>query len=330
MTNIFNQRDGFNSRLLLYVKRTTGINFHKISEIKKGVWIVFAKNERWVIKEFTNPDKLKQQILLTNLLWKHGFKNTYRFHRIHDSGPCYFEKRCLGVLQYVEPNNGKSFQFDTAKNRSEAIELLCHFHSVSAKCMFVLKDKLPTFNLLEKWEKRLETFKRNCQEIKESSIYPYLEKYIQVGELSLNVMKAHETYFFKKPHCILHGDLAHHNFLRKNDGSLYLIDFDLISIGPKHIDILQYCNRILPSIGWSPERLFAEGDAIGQYGKDTPFLAALLYPADIFREWNYFFSYDKKKQKKHWKHLKEITFRQFEKRMQFSTWMINRMESDLL
>lgn len=288
-----------------------------------------AKKEKWIIKEFPTPEKLMLQMLLTNLLWRHGFKRTYRFHRIHDSGPCYFENRCLGIIQYVESDDGNAFHFDSAKNRSEAMDLLCHFHSASAKCLFAIKDKLHKFNLLEKWEKRLENFKRNCDFFKGSSMYPFLEQYIRMGELSLEVMKAHKQYFFKEPHCILHGDLAHHNFLRKNNSNLYLIDFDLISIGPMHIDILQYCNRILPSIDWSSTRLFAEGTAIRQYRKDIPFLAALLYPADIFREWNYFMSFEKKKQKKQWNHLKEITFRQFEKRMRFSNWVIERIDSDL-
>ena len=34
-------------------------------------------------------------------------------------------------------------------------------------------------------------------------------------------------------------------------GELYLIDFDLISIGPIMADYLQYANRILPFLNWS-------------------------------------------------------------------------------
>lgn len=319
-------RDGFNSRLLLYVKRKTGINFRKISPIKKGVWIASSSEESWVIKEFLNPEKLKQQILFTNLLQMHGFKNTYKFHRIHETGPCFFEKKCLGILQLIESDKDTSFNYDSLENRRDSLALLCHFHSVSSKCLPMLKDHLYKSNLLEKWERRLKNFKRNCRTLKESSVYPYLNRYIQLGEFALQSMREHQSYYFKKPHCILHGDLAHHNFIRKIDGSLFIIDFDLIGIGPKEIDILQYCNRILPSIDWSPSRLFSEGEAISQYDKDVPFLAALLYPADIFREWNYFFNYDKKKRKKQWRYLKEVTFHQFEKRMRFSKWILDQIK----
>ena len=34
--------------------------------------------------------------------------------------------------------------------------------------------------------------------------------------------------------------------MRTSKGELYLIDFDLISIGPEMADYLQYANRILP------------------------------------------------------------------------------------
>ncbi|WP_212952570.1 aminoglycoside phosphotransferase family protein [Siminovitchia terrae] len=329
MTNIFNQsRDGFNSRLLLYLKKRTGIDFRKISNIKKAVWITSSENERWIIKEFPNSDKLIQQVQLTELLWKHGFHNTYRFHPIHRNGPCYFEGRCLGIIQYIESLKHKRFYYDSAENREEALSLLCRFHSTTSKCVPQLKDKLIKFDLLKKWEKRLEKFKRNFVSLKGLSVYPHLDKYIAIGEASLQIMRGHKAYFSMGPYCILHGDLAHHNFIRQADGSLFMIDFDLASIGPKQIDILQYCNRILPEIGWSPTRLFAEGEAISQFKKDIPFLAALLYPADIFREWNYFSDYDKKKQKKYWKHLKDITFHQFEKRMVFSKWIVNQIEGD--
>lgn len=294
--------------------------------IKKGVWIASSAKERWVIKEFQNTGKLKRQVLLTKLLRMHGFKNTYEFHHIHENGPCFFEQKCLGILQYIDSDKDTAFDFESLENRRDSLALLSHFHSISSKCLPVLKDQLYKSDLLEKWERRIENFKRNCESLKESSVYPYLNRYIQLGEFALQSMREHKSYFSKKPHCILHGDLAHHNFIRRKDGCLFLIDFDLAGIGPKEIDILQYCNRILPSINWSSARLFAEGEAISQFEKDVPFLAALLYPADIFREWNYFINYDKKKQKKQWRHLKEITFYQFEERMRFSKWILDQIK----
>lgn len=322
-------RDGFNSRLLLYAKRKTGIPFSNISKIKEGVWLASSAKENWVIKEFSTPEKLTHQILLTKSLKKHGFKNTYQFHPLHKYGPCFFENRCIGFLQYIDTVKDQPFHYASARNRADALALLSDFHCNSSKCVPELKDSLNHFNLLEKWEKRLGNFKKNFQSMKELYEYAPFATYSKLGEYALRIMKTYKSYFVSGPHCVLHGDLAHHNFIRKKDGELYLIDFDLMSIGPKQIDILQYCNRILPEIDWSPFRLFDEGEAISQYQKDIPFLAALIYPADIYREWNYFVHYDKKKQRKHWKHLKDITLLQYDNRMQFSKWLIGQIESTL-
>src|SRR5690606_14014221 len=83
---------------------------------------------------------------------------------------------------------------------------------------------------------------------------------------------------------ILHGDVAHHNFLRAKDQSLYLLDFDLVAIGSPHSDYLQYANRILPFMNWSFEEL--KEYPIFKYSlEEIGFLHALAYPTDIFREW---------------------------------------------
>lgn len=93
-----------------------------------------------------------------------------------------------------------------------------------------------------------------------SSIKYFLDDYI-ISELiswanwSLAGMVRKRRFFQKEPSVILHGDVAHHNFLRDKNGKLHLIDFDLISIGPPSFDYLQYANRILPSIDWSLGKL---------------------------------------------------------------------------
>ncbi len=70
-------------------------------------------------------------------------------------------------------------------------------------------------------------------------------------------LEGEHHYFLDQPHCIIHGDVAHHNFIRGKDEALSLIDFDLIGIAPSYLDLLQYCNRILPSLNWSAPALFS-------------------------------------------------------------------------
>ncbi|MFK4997593.1 phosphotransferase [Bacillus sp. N9] len=90
-----------------------------------------------------------------------------------------------------------------------------------------------------------------------SLVFSYTEQCRENREWALEQMKADPSFFQKEPHCIIHGDVAYHNFIRGKDGKLYVIDFDLIRIASAMIDILQFCNRILPSLRWDARQLFS-------------------------------------------------------------------------
>ena len=129
-------------------------------------------------------------------------------------------------------------------------------------------------------------------------------------------MKENESFFFKEPYVILHGDVAHHNFLRDTSGNLHLIDFDLIHIGPESIDLLQYANRILPSIDWSIDQL-SQYQQISKFLKERAFLYALAFPTDIFREWNRILREKKHENQHHYKYVIELTLNQLYLRRKF-------------
>jgi len=129
-------------------------------------------------------------------------------------------------------------------------------------------------------------------------------------------MEKNRDFFYNEPFVILHGDVAHHNFLRDTMGKLYLIDFDLISIGPNSLDFLQYANRILPFIDWSFARL-QHFPYIDRFLQDEGFLFALAYPADIFREWNRMVKENSHHDKAKLKQVMDLTIGQFNARKQF-------------
>ncbi|MFS0647123.1 phosphotransferase [Siminovitchia sp. 179-K 8D1 HS] len=320
------KRDGFETRLLLYIRRVVGHHFRDIFIIKKGVWLIKSEKERWVIKEFTGQKKLQTQIYLTRCLFEHGFMNTYDFHPV---GAVHFEDRVFGLIRHLEQNQDEPFHYGSARCRKDALALLSRFHDKTAQFLDMFRAHLLVFDQLNKWEKRLNDFKNKMDSYRDTSLYPYLKNYIFAGEWAIHFMKRHVDYFLEEPHCILHGDVAHHNFIRKKDGSLYLIDFDLISIGPRQIDLLQFCNRILPSLHWSSGRLFSECAEIEPLKNDLPFLAALAYPTDIFREWIYYMNSTKAERTKRKKHLESITFNQYKKRMRFTKTIMTKVENNL-
>ena len=93
--------------------------------------------------------------------------------------------------------------------------------------------------------------------------------------------------FLDQPHCIIHGDVAHHNFIRGKDEALYLIDFDLIGIAPSYLDLLQYSNRILPFTQLVLPLPYLVTNKFQPHEYEKFFLTALVFPTDIFREWNH-------------------------------------------
>lgn len=318
------KRDDEHHRLLLALIKATGILFYQLVNIRKGVWLAIAPKEYWIVKQFSNDRTIQLQIQLTEQLRSRGFSNTYVFHPIHQGGPMIVEDKILGILTYIAPSKNEKFHYGTERNRREALTLLTHFHEVTSDLIDLFHKQLKRFEQIQKWELRLAEFKSNVQRINWTIANRYFEQYVSAGEWALKKLKEDKQFFSKRPHVILHGDVAHHNFIRGQDGLLYLIDFDLMSIGPKVIDLLQYCNRILPSLDWSVNKLFT--DERLQSFNVRPFLAALVYPSDLFREWNHFLKLNQKAQRKRWPFIRSITFEQFSKRMAFTKQLQMKVE----
>lgn len=162
------------------------------------------------------------------------------------------------------------------------MKILEDFHGTTRN--FYEEISVKHFKQLEKWQERFKDFKSNRHIIKKYVSSNVLQSWINWGEFSLKGLEKYERHLYKEKNCIVHGDVAHHNFFYKNDGVLYLIDFDLISKAPPIIDYLQYCNRIMPDIRniqelWSYKQL-------AKYKNNSAFLYALTFPTDVFREWN--------------------------------------------
>lgn len=302
-------------RLLLYLSNVTGENFLKISTIKDGVWLCETDRVKWILKEFPSPSRLKLQIKLTELLLSHQFPHTYQFHPIHAKKEIFINQRTYGLIEYIERNKeGKRLTYHTHEYRKQALKLLKKFHHVTETFSKDFKKDLHVFNQIKKWQSRLREFKENEKYLEKWLPKKYYLSLLYWSEWSLENMLKNKEYFLKKPYCIIHGDVAHHNFILGND-HLYLIDFDLVKMAPDFIDDLQFCNRILPHMDWSLEELSLY-KPLEKHLKEKAFLSALIYPTDLLREWNYFLKYEQGKGKLS-SFLTEITFREFDQRERF-------------
>ncbi|MFJ7727081.1 phosphotransferase [Neobacillus sp. NPDC097160] len=276
--------DDYFNRLFSYFQSQFFEEIVELVPIRKSVFLLKTEKHTYIIKGYQTNSRLKLQEAFTATLKKEGFLKTYLFLAPLVKEQLFFEGNYFGCIEYIPPNK-TAFSFHSQKNRREGIELIEQFHKTTAAFETRYRTLLPKGHLMEKWTERLHIFSNNLPFLKYFMNEPFISEMTSWAEWSLIGMEKHRDFFRKGPFVILHGDVAHHNFLRDRNGSLHLIDFDLISIGPPSFDYLQYANRILPYIDWSFEKL-AGLKQIQKYLREEAFLYALAFPADIFREWN--------------------------------------------
>jgi hypothetical protein len=279
-----NGDDSYLNRLLSYFQSQFMEEIIQLIPIRKWVFLVQTKENTYVLKGYSSNGKLKLQEVFTATLRKEGFLNTYQFVTPRVKEQLFFEGTYFGCTRYIPPNKS-DFSFQSQKNRLEGLVLLKHFHKVTSSFEVRYRTLLPKGRLIEKWQERLNIFSGNFAVLDYFINKPFILEMLSWANWALNGMESNRSYFNNEPYVILHGDVAHHNFLRDTKGRLYLIDFDLVNIGPASFDYIQYANRILPFIDWSLEKLTSH-PPFRHYLKDDAFLYALAYPADIFREWN--------------------------------------------
>ncbi len=276
--------DDYSNRLLSYLDSQFTEKIIRIAKIRDYVYIVETVKNKYVVKGYSSHNKLRLQETFTATLKKEGFLKTYSFVHHLSKDPLLFKGKYFGCIEYLPPDR-KSFTFSSHRNRFEGMSVLKEFHQITASIVSRYQTLLPFNDIQAKWKERLELFQQNSSLLQSFFKEKYLQEMVQWGDWALKGMKEYADSFFKEPYVVLHGDVAHHNFLRDKRGRLNLIDFDLISIGPPSLDYLQYANRILPFFDWSLEELYRY-PSMETGLKQTAFLYALAYPADIFREWN--------------------------------------------
>ncbi len=307
--------DDYFGRLLSYFRSQFYEKIIRMIPIRNYVYLLKTENHTYIIKGYHSNNRLKIQEAFTATLIKEGFTRTYAFLSPRVREPLFFEGIYFGCIQYIPPHK-TAFSFRTSKNRREGIELLEQFHHTTGAFEARYRTLLAKGNLTGKWTERFQNFSNNLPFIRYFINEPFLSEMQSWAEWSLSGMAGRRGFFEQEPYVILHGDVAHHNFLRDSSGILHLIDFDLISIGPASLDYVQYANRILPCIDWAFDKL-VELKSIQQCVREGSFLYALAYPADIFREWNRFVREKNYQDPVKFKQLMDLSIGQFYARKKF-------------
>lgn len=305
--------DHFYSRLLSLLDKKIPYQIQEIRNIRKNVYFVKTNQLSFILKGYSSYQKLRVQEAFTYSLRKEGFEKTYQFY-LFDKDPFIFDGKVYGCIEYI-PSHEKEFTYDVGKDRKEAIQLLERYYKVTEGLVDRYKYILPTVNLMEKWELRKEQFQHNIR-IVSDYVGESVSKEILFWADEALANWQNVNLFDQDRKVILHGDVAHHNFLRNTEKQLYLIDFDLISIGPACVDYLQLANRLLPTIHWSIQKL-NKLPIISCYMKEQSFVWGLLYPSDILREWNRLIRMNQLTNKNMVDKVLSLTLDQYEKRKKF-------------
>ncbi|WNS74436.1 phosphotransferase [Bacillus sp. DTU_2020_1000418_1_SI_GHA_SEK_038] len=316
--------DLFINRLFSYLQNQLTITIEDIKPIRKKVFYVKSPDMDFILKGFSSFSRLKQQEDFLRVLKGEGFLKTYSFYQLAKYPPLHFEGSFYSCLEYIQPSDFP-FTFHQLKDQLEGLSLLNDFHSATKSLAKKFERGLSHFNQLAKWNERSAIFLNNLPIIKYYVQKEIINELLVWADWSLKGIQAEQNFFLSGKKVILHGDVAHHNFLRANNGELHLIDFDLISLGHSHSDYLQYANRILPYLDWSFKDL-AGFKIMHPFILEKGFLYGLGYPTDIFREWNRAIRERSHVQQEKIQQLLNITVGQFKERQNFFKELQSKVE----
>ncbi|KUP06944.1 hypothetical protein Q73_10115 [Bacillus coahuilensis m2-6] len=305
------REDDYNRRLLSFLNHKWHMQLYGIHEIRKGKWKVYNQQEAYFLKRYKSLASFTHQHKLIRLLTNDHFPFVIPFHPYHDhTGPIQLKEDIMGVTYWLE---GDSIHYDDIKDRLQAHWVIKQFHLYSHRYL----EEFPTlqeFDLLKKWKRRWNEFYQTRNELLPYMPTTVLHTLLRWGEMAIELLEENRATFTSYPKSMIHGDIAHHNFLRSTNHALFVIDFDLMTKGPSIIDDIQFANRILPHIGWSTNQLFSI-PTMAHYKDTEIFHIGLLYPTDLYREWIRFATSSTKTKSILWRNLSFLTFYQYHQRM---------------
>ncbi|MFC7321008.1 aminoglycoside phosphotransferase family protein [Halobacillus campisalis] len=279
MTRNLKEGDSYTDRLFQWL-RSRDMNITKFVKIKPKVYNVWVDQKPFLLKGYRRSNILNQQLSFFEN-WKEAAKFAATPVSFPDNARSLSKLGCdWALFTWI---NGSHANFDHRSDRKKAYHCLRQFHR-STKGLQALS--IPRDPLYLKWGRRLEQFK-NTREV-----FEYCEKKEFYDEVVTSMSRLLDPFARYSWGVIeeeaweeqqwLHGDVAHHNFILEPAGSMKMIDFDLLHIGPKLYDEIQLAHRFLP---------YLENDrsAFFQLFKHVEYpeiwLRGVLVPADLVREW---------------------------------------------
>ncbi len=286
------QGDSKLNRLLpILEQKSFYINDYK--KIKEDVYWVRSGKKECALKCYQEPEKLEKQ--------HHFFKKWKDAGRFAAIPVAFTENMWMagnedGTWGLFEWLKGTHLHFDQKQDRTQARKLIHEFHASAEGISGPLLLRNP---LYMKWERRIDQFETTYKDFLSSGKRFLFHEIHEISRQTLEEFKQLDWGKIEQDawerKSWLHGDVAHHNFIRSQDGKVKLIDFDLLQMGPELYDDIQLGQRFLPYTNHS----LGEITKCFQATKwKTAWMKGLLVPSDLLREWLYAHRrYQRQKQK---------------------------------
>ncbi|WP_052461753.1 phosphotransferase [Sporosarcina koreensis] len=243
-------------------------------EVKPHVWRLEEEGQSFAVKRYKDSKGAGKVRKLHNQLQAVGFPY---IAPLTDKGTDHL---------IIQPwlSGTRPVDYASITDRRASLRSLDALHATREVIDWNSVTYLPRFNLHRKWVRRLERFRQQEELIAGhigTSAFSDICLYAEEALLRLEGVSEKEEV-----PTILHGDVVHHNLLAADDGTVYLIDFDLAAVGSASAEIALWLHRVLPHMAYDGEQLFRELPRLQELSEEA--LIMLQYPNEVMREWLYF------------------------------------------
>lgn len=282
-------RDDGNIRLFLFRLKKSGLTIYRVYKINQNIYVLDTKFGLKVLKRFQSKSKLLFQFTFSQKMLKRNARILYYFERFPNGERFIQWNRCYwAMLPYI---SGKKVNFAQTFDQIGVFQALHDFHQHS---FGIHMDVFPVRRLYSYYEQRFQNFSQLITTLPHVQMKMFGD-ILEWGLYALAKLADEKRFLdaMEKMAIVqrmwMHGDVAHHNFLRVAEQRVVLIDFDQVSIGPKEYDELQLSQRILCSNNWNFAELLRTIKPIQRLADQRWYLYGLIFPNDIYREWTLFF-----------------------------------------
>lgn len=195
------------------------------------------------------------------------------------------------VFRWVE---GRPANYQNASHCRRVFTMLSALHEQQQDFYHFPKQELH-----KKWQMRLVQFELLEQPLRQILGTDY-DTLVEIARRGLS-----RAVFPSMGTTLLHGDVAHHNFLLSERGDT-IIDFDLAVVGNEAEEWLLWIHRLLPSHRYRLDTVLRIVPELEVY---RPYFSMLLFPNELLREWLLF--YDNEAMHRHLKLLTRWTLQQW-------------------